>query len=189
MVGGNNIQERSFLEAFSPASLWNQEVSKVQGWLSYLSSEPSSSMPSQAALAPRLCLCLPWAHPGLPSLITPPWPRIYHLASSHSPGTVGTMFWGLEKETGQAWSLSLSLPVYKWNWEEEHHLDQWLLACDLQNNNADLDVKLEIQTLGKSGLLSLNPCPLRFIAVSTFYAIRVLGTLSICEGVSFLGTE
>lgn len=42
-----------------------------------------------------------------------------------------------------------------------------LAACDLQNNNTDLDVKVVIQTLGISGLLSFNPCPLCFVAVST----------------------
>lgn len=35
-----------------------------------------------------------------------------------------------------------------------------LAACNLQNNNADLDVKLVSQTLGISGLLGFNPCPL-----------------------------
>lgn len=113
-VGGNLIQERDFSEAFFPASLWNQEVSKAQGWLSCpdgsLSPEPSSSMPS---------------HPTTPVLLPPldsPWlGSIHHPTtnsgpppgSSHSPEAVGTVSWGLEDETGQPCSPSLSLSVYK----------------------------------------------------------------------------
>lgn len=62
-----------------------------------------------------------------------------------------------------------------------------LAAWDLQNNNADWDVKLVIRVLGISGLLGFNSCPLCFIAVSMHYVTRVLAALGICAGASFLG--
>lgn len=96
---------------------------------------------------------------------------------------------GAEEERGQPFPLSLSLPVYKWDWEEEHHLGHSLLACDLQNNNTDLDVKVVIQTLEISGLLIFNTCSLCFIAVSMQCATRVFRAFGLCSGPSFLGIQ